>query len=216
MDRQQPDRGRGDFPFGDPTEGKFCWVTEFKDESMREFFEKFSELEQDQEVSIIPIMISSYGGEIDVLSAMRDIVKSAGKPVATIAFGKAMSAGAALLACGSPGLRFAARNTSIMIHEMSAGAEGKAEEIKNSAADIARTNKKFMRALASDMGMPYKSLMQELARRKNTDWFLTAHEAKKIGMVDHVGIPRIVSVPASVQIAVPEAVMRAQMKKQGK
>lgn len=189
---------------GDQSDSKYIWVTDFDDMSLEEFYEKFSELEQDSSVKIIVIFISSYGGETDVLAAMRDLIKSSSKPVSTIGLGKAMSCGASLLAAGSKGLRFASKNTSIMIHEISAGTEGKAEDIKQSAADIERQNKKFLKNLATDMGIPVQTIQKEFAKRKNADWTMTPVQAKALGLIDQIGVPRVVSRPEQVGISVTE------------
>lgn len=199
--------------------GKYIWVNEFNDASFRDFYEKFTELERDEETPIIMILISSYGGEVNVLTAMRDLIKSSDKPVSTIATGKAMSAGAALLAAGTPGLRCASRHTDIMIHEMSSGLYGKAEDIKNDAAAIQRSNQRLLKALADDMGVPLQKLKEELAKRKNTDWYLSSKEAKAWGLIDYVTMPRILTQGAKNMMLFPEVLMaqsKPAKKKPGK
>lgn len=174
---------------GDDT--KVIFVTEFDDEDLQAFYIKFMKLENDDTINFIPIVISSYGGYTDVLSAMRDIIKASTKPVATIAMGKAMSSGVALLASGTPGLRFATENTSIMIHEMSAGANGKASDITSDAQDVAVANRKFIKNLAKDMGKTFEVVRAELDRRRNANWYLTPSQAKQWGVIDHIGLPKL-------------------------
>ena len=176
---------------GDP----FVWVQEFDEEALRSFYQSFMELEQDPLVGVIPIVVSSYGGMLSTLVGMRDIMHSSTKPVATIGLGKAMSCGAALLAAGSKGLRFASPFTSIMIHEISAGVGGKNSDIQSDALNLARDNKTFFKNLAADMGVSQKQLEKILHDRRNTDWFLTAKEAQAVGIIDHVEVPRIVQMP---------------------
>jgi ATP-dependent Clp protease protease subunit len=169
----------------------FVWVTKFTDASLEDFFEQFMVLEADPVVSVIPIFISSYGGLIDTLAAMRDIIKSSSKPVATIALGKAMSCGACLLAAGTPGCRFVGPNTEIMVHELSSGAVGKCSDIEQTAEDLSRANKRLLTNLAEDTGHTYEEVSKLLKQRSNTDWVLTPKEAKQFGMIDIIGIPRL-------------------------
>jgi ATP-dependent Clp protease, protease subunit len=167
------------------------WVKEFDDVSLEEFFSLFIEMEGDPFVDIIPIVVSSYGGSLDNLLAMRDLIKGSKKAVSVTAIGKAMSAGSALLAAGTKGLRFVAPNTNIMIHEASGWARGKVEDVKADVERLQFQNEKFIQFLSEDMGKSIAWLKKELHKRKNADWFLTAEEAVKLGMADHVGVPRI-------------------------
>ena len=184
----------------DDIEKHYIWVTEFDDANLKTFYNSFMRLERDPAIEVVPIIISSYGGYCDVLSAMRDLIKSSPKPVATIATGKAMSCGVALTASGTKGMRFASEGARIMIHEISTGSWGKNADFQVTAEESKRLNKVFMSNLAEDMGKSYDWIMAELHKRKNTDWFLTPAQAKSIGVIDHVGIPRI-------NHTVPETVM---------
>lgn len=178
----------------------FIWVNEFNDDALIQFYKAFSALEQDTKQECIPIIISSYGGEVAVMLAMRDLIKSSPKPVATIALGKAMSAGASLLAAGSKGLRFASADSSIMIHEVSSGVFGKAAEIAESAAIISDLNKKLFNNLAKDCGQNQKKLLAKVHSKKNVDWTMSAKEAQELGLIDHIGIPRIASIAMPIQL----------------
>src|SRR6185436_15830041 len=92
-----------------------CVRGEIDDDRVKEFDEAICKcLRNGQE--IIPIIIDSYGGSVDSMNAMIDIIDSIEIPVATICLGKAMSAGAMLLACGDEGLRFASPTSRVMIH----------------------------------------------------------------------------------------------------
>jgi ATP-dependent Clp protease protease subunit len=172
-------------------DSKNIWVTEFDSDSTKRFYDQFTDLERDDEAVIIPIFINSYGGEVYSLTAMRDLIKSSMKPVATIGIGMAMSCGASLLASGTKGFRFAAPDLSILVHEVSSGNFGKASDIQESARVIKELNRKMFDNLAHDCGKTRKQLDTEIKRRNNADWTLTARMAKKWGMVDEIGIPRM-------------------------
>jgi ATP-dependent Clp protease protease subunit len=166
------------------------WVTHFDQESTQIFYDKFSKLENDPIIQVIPVFINSYGGEVHSLIAMRDIIKSSTKPVATVGLGMAMSCGAALLAAGTKGYRFAGINSQIMIHEVSASTQGKTSDMQNDVSNIHRLNQLFMSFLSADSKLKGSMIKKQLKSLDNGDWHLTAEDAKKLGLVDHVGVPR--------------------------
>jgi ATP-dependent Clp protease, protease subunit len=171
-------------------ESKCVWVTEFNSEAVIRFYEKFMKLEMDDEVRIIPVFINSYGGDVYALIAMRDMIKSSPKPVATIAVGMAMSCGASLLAAGSKDYRFASPDAQILIHQVFGIAPGKVADLIESAKVTADLNKTMFRNLAKDSGRTVEEFEKEIHKRKNVDWTLKASAAKRWGLIDHIGIPR--------------------------
>lgn len=171
-------------------DGNYVWVGDFDDHALREFYHKFTEMEANPAIQIIPIIISSYGGDISVMIAMRDLIKSCSKPVATIAIGKAMSAGAALLAAGHKGLRFAGSDTILMVHEVSSGVEGKTAEMFEKIRNTVYLNDLMFKNLSNDTGTPQAALLKPIRDRNNADWYFDAATAKKVGLIDIVGIPR--------------------------
>jgi ATP-dependent Clp protease protease subunit len=191
------------------TDSNLVWVKEFSDDALKSFYEEFMELEKTENVGVIPIVISSYGGEVSALLAMRDIIKSSHKPVSTIALGKAMSSGACLLAAGTKGLRYASPDTIIMIHEVSTGVVGKAADIKETAETVQMLNRKLLANLASDCGIPLSKLDAYMHSTKNADWNMTAQEAKKLGIVDKVAVPRIFNTPGHLMLGIPSGASQA-------
>lgn len=168
------------------------WVFSFEDAGLKKFAEHFLKLEADPSNDVIPIFISSYGGSVHNCLAMRDIIRSSNKKVATVAIGKAMSAGAALLAAGNKGMRFVSPDTTVMLHEVSSAAWGKNTDLQISGIETERLNNLFLTNLASDMGITLESLKKRFHDMKNADWFLSSKEAVKLGIADHVHIPRLV------------------------
>ena len=178
----------GNFDFSDK---QFIWVDKFDEDSTESFFQEFLTLEKNPAINIIPIFISSYGGEVFSLIAMRDLIKSSMKPVATIAIGKAMSCGVCLLAAGTKGCRFASADSMIMIHQISSRTGGKTSDIIEDAAMLAALNNKVFTNLAKDTGKPLKNIEKTINSKNNADWSLTVEEAKKWGIIDHIAIPRM-------------------------
>lgn len=169
------------------------WVVDFDEKSLQFFYEKFMRLENDPSVSVISILISSYGGDVTIMNAMRDLMKSSQKRICTVAMGKAMSAGITLLAAGTKGYRFATPNSSLMFHEISTLHHGKATELEYSAANTSQVNQQILKNFATDTNQTVKFLEDQIKSRKNTDWFLNPQEAVKCGIIDHIGIPRVIT-----------------------
>lgn len=171
------------------------WVTEFDTESAVVFYEHFMEWEANPTIDIIPIYISSFGGQVHSLIAKRDLIKTSAKPISTIAVGKAMSCGASLLASGTKGYRFASPDTRILIHQVSSGTWGKASDIKADAAQVQDLNEMMLRNLAEDTGNSVEKLKKEIKNRENADWVMTAEEALKWKLIDGIGVPRYIWSP---------------------
>lgn len=167
------------------------WVTDFDSESTARFYSKFMELERNDQIHMIPVFVNSYGGDVYALTAMRDLIKSSRKPVATIGVGMAMSCGASLLASGTKGFRFAAKDMHILIHQVSSLSLGKMSDIQESARVTKDLNKKMFDNLAADCGRKPGEFEKEIKKRLNVDWTLSAASAKRWGLVDQIGIPRV-------------------------
>lgn len=143
---------------------------------------------------IIPIVIDSFGGDVYSLLGMVDMIKGSDKKIATIATGKAMSAGAALLTCGDDGLRFASPNATIMLHDLSMGSCGKIEDVTADVNEGKRINKILFDLMENNCGLEKGTLLNMIREKYNgTDWFLNAKEAKKYKIVNYVKVPKFVT-----------------------
>lgn len=182
-------------------EGSFIWVDEFDGGALRHFCVKFMQLEQDPLVDVIPVYISSYGGDVNSMLAMRDIIKSSPKPVATIAIGKAMSAAACLLAAGTPGMRFAGNDTMFMIHSVSSGVGGKAAEMSEATKSTKHINNLLFGNLSKDTGIDAKDFLNHIRGLDNADWYFSVDVAKRINIIDEVCIPRCMTQPSKILLA---------------
>jgi ATP-dependent Clp protease, protease subunit len=176
-----------------PDESNYIYVTEFTDEALIHFYKDFT-ISHAGSNNIIPVMISSYGGSYHNLMAMLDIIKHSKKPVATVAMGKAMSAASLLLSSGTKGLRFAATNTDIMIHQVSSGEFGRVSDLTNDIKHTEKINENFLSILSKNCGKPVDFFKKEIKKAGNSDIYLTASQAKKIGLVDYVDMPLFIKI----------------------
>jgi len=163
-------------------------LTRFTDEAcekLHEVINKANDLGQD----VLPVIVDSYGGSVYTLLHVIDMLKGCGMPVATFVAGKAMSAGAILAGLGTPGLRFASPNATFMLHEVSSFSIGKVEEIKSDAEETDRLNKLIFNKLDENCGHERGHFLDLVHRKSHADWYLTAKEAKKHNLIDHIRVP---------------------------
>lgn len=142
--------------------------------------------------TILPIVIDSFGGDVYAFLSMLDVLKTCRLTVATIVEGKAMSCGAALFTCGTEGYRFMGPNATLMLHDVSwENGEGKAEEIRVGAKETDRLNKKMWRLMEKNIGQPSGYLSRMVQERGRTDWYMTAKEALRHNIANHLRIPSL-------------------------
>jgi len=130
----------------------------------------------------IKLYINSPGGSVTAGLAIYDTMQYVSCDVAVICVGMAASMAAVLLAAGAKGKRFALPNAEILLHQPMGGITGQATEIEIGARQILKIKDKINQILAGHTGKPLKSVEQDTDR----DFYLSAQEAKKYGVVDEV------------------------------
>jgi ATP-dependent Clp protease protease subunit len=167
---------------------KYIHVSDFTEDSGHRFLEDYTKcLNSGQD--LVPIVIDSYGGQVDALTLMIDLIKSSPIPCATICLGKAMSAGAILLSCGTPDLRFASPNSRIMVHNMSSLAFGKVHDIKVDTVEIERLQEQLFGIVDKNCKKKKNYFLNLLRKNNNSDLYLSPQEALKHGLIDHIKVP---------------------------
>jgi ATP-dependent Clp protease protease subunit len=169
---------------------KVIWVNEFDDSSAKQFATDMHQAHRTGQ-PIIPVVIDSYGGEVYSLLSMIAEIGASELPVATIVKGKAMSCGSFLAACGTPGHRYCDPEATYMVHEVSSMAWGKVEEVKADAAETNRLNKRLFRILAEKCGQSPTYFLNLVHEKNHADWYLSASQARKHNLVDHIRIPKM-------------------------
>lgn len=132
------------------------------------------------------LYINSPGGDLDAAYSIFDCMNYIKPDVATIAYGRAMSAGSLILAAGTNGKRYALPNANIMIHEFSTGYSGKHSE------NALKFNHDII--IYERMMKDYSILTgQELDKVKELmkhDAYMSAEEALNFGLIDKVQYKR--------------------------
>lgn len=139
-------------------------------------------LESEDPEKEIFMYINSPGGLVTAGMAIYDTMQYISAPVSTLCMGQAASMGALLLCAGEPGMRYALPNSRIMIHQPSAGFRGQATDIDIHAKEVLRQKERLTEIMAKHTGRS----VEEIAERTERDHFLSALEAKDLGLVDKV------------------------------
>lgn len=139
-------------------------------------------LEAEDPEKDIHLYINSPGGSITAGMAIYDAMQYVKPDVSTICVGLAASMGAFLLAAGKKGKRFALPNSEVMIHQPLGGAQGQASDIEIRAKRILRTRDRLNKLLSEFTGQP----LEKIERDTDRDYFMSAEEALKYGLIDQV------------------------------
>ncbi|MFH1402085.1 MAG: ATP-dependent Clp protease proteolytic subunit [Patescibacteria group bacterium] len=143
-------------------------------------------LESENSKKDISLYINSPGGSISATLAMMDTIKHIKPNVSTICVGMAASGGAWLLSSGAKGKRFALPNAEVMIHQPLGGVEGQATDIEISARHILALKERLGKILTANTKKPLAQIQKDLDR----DFWMTAEDAKKYGIVDKILEPK--------------------------
>lgn len=130
----------------------------------------------------IHLYINSPGGSVTAGLAIYDTMQFVTCDVTTYCMGMAASMGAVLLCAGTKGKRFALPNSDIMIHQVSGGAKGTASDVERSVEYMYKLKRRLNGILAHHTGKSAK----EVERDADRDYYMTAEEACKYGLVDEV------------------------------
>ncbi|NPA30890.1 MAG: ATP-dependent Clp protease proteolytic subunit [Chloroflexi bacterium] len=130
----------------------------------------------------IQMYINSPGGEIYAGLAIYDTMQMITNPISTVAVGVTASFGTVLLAAGTKGQRYALPHATIHMHQPLGGARGQATDIEIQAKEILRLKAQLNKILAHHTGQP----LEVIERDTDRDFYMSAHEAVKYGLVDQV------------------------------
>jgi ATP-dependent Clp protease protease subunit len=139
-------------------------------------------LEAENSDKDIFLYINSPGGYVSAGLGIFDTMNYIKPNVATICMGAASSMAAVLLAGGTPGKRSALPNSRVMIHQPLGGAEGQASDIKIQADEILRLRQRLNSILAKST----KQTIKKIEKDTDRNFFMSADEAKKYGIIDTI------------------------------
>lgn len=131
----------------------------------------------------IHLMINSGGGSVTAAWQICDIMDCIATPVFTIGVGTVASAALAIFINGQRGNRILSDKTSVMSHQYTWGIEGKYKDLVHTQEEFgniyARLEKHYTRNTKLSADFVRKKLLSD-------DCWLTAEQAKKLQLTDHV------------------------------
>ena len=130
----------------------------------------------------IHFYINSPGGSVSAGFAIYDTMQYIKCDVSTICIGLAASMGAFLLAGGTKGKRYALPNAEVMIHQPSAGTQGKVTDMEIDVEHFLKIKQRINKILADNTGKTPEQIKSDSER----DNWMTAEEAKEYGLIDKV------------------------------
>ena len=130
----------------------------------------------------ILMYINSPGGSFTALTAIYDTMQFVGPDIQTVCMGQAASAAAVLLAAGTPGKRFALKNSRILIHQPYSEGGGQGSDIEIQAREILRLREWLETTLSKHSNRSIEQVQKDIERDK----ILVADEALEYGLIDQV------------------------------
>lgn len=138
-----------------------------------------------EEERVLTLLINSPGGSVSDGLAIYDTINMLDCKVRTICVGMSASMGAFLLSSGSRGMRLALPNSEILIHQPLGGAQGQASDIIIAAKHIEHTRRRLNSILSMNTG----KTVRQIAKDTDRDNTMTAEEALRYGLIDHILVP---------------------------
>jgi ATP-dependent Clp protease protease subunit len=136
---------------------------------------------QDPNKDII-FYINSPGGSVYDAFAIYDTMQFVKCDIQTVGIGVQASAAAFLLSSGTKGKRLILPHGTVMIHQPSAGTRGKVSDMEIDLREGLRLKKMLNEIMARNTGQTLKKIESDMER----DYWMSADEAKKYGLVDKV------------------------------
>lgn len=135
----------------------------------------------DQNKDII-FYINSPGGSVYDAFAIYDTMQFVKSDIQTVGVGVQASAAAFLLSSGAKGKRLLLPHATVMIHQPSAGTKGRVSDMEIDLREGLRMKKLLNEIMAKNTGQSVKKIETDMER----DFWMSAEEAKKYGLVDKV------------------------------
>jgi ATP-dependent Clp protease protease subunit len=137
------------------------------------------------------LYINSPGGSVYDALAVYDTMQYVTNDIQTVGIGIQASGAAFLLSSGAKGKRYVLPNASVMIHQPGSSTRGKVTDMEIDLRETIRLKQRLNEIMAANTGQKIAKIKEDMER----DYWMTAPEAKKYGLVDDVisTLPKITS-----------------------
>jgi ATP-dependent Clp protease protease subunit len=137
---------------------------------------------EEGDMSPINLIVNSNGGDVYEMLGIIDYMQSLEVPVNTICRGRAFSAAAVILACGT-GTRMVSKHSCVMFHESSSFLEGiKMSDMTAYLANLKKIEKDVCELLANKSNQNAEWWSQQ----QKTDMFLSAEQLLQYKIIDQI------------------------------
>lgn len=130
----------------------------------------------------IYLYINSPGGSVYAGLGIYDTMQYITPDVSTICTGLAASMGAVLLTAGTDKKRSSLPHARIMIHQPMSGTQGQVSDMEIALKETTRVRDELYKILAHHTGKTF----DQISKDSDRDYWMSAEEAKKYGMIDEV------------------------------
>ncbi len=154
----------------------------FDDEMANGIVAQLLYLQSDNAEKDIYMYINSPGGNISSMYAIYDVMSYVSPDINTVGLGSVVSAGSFILAAGTKGKRTCLENTEVMIHELSGGIQGKANDMFKKMDYTKTLYEKMAKQYTIFTGQKLTKIKKDMHR----DHFLSATDALDYGLIDKV------------------------------
>ena len=135
-----------------------------------------------EENKVLTLYINSDGGDLTNAFAIVDIMRQSNYKIKTIGIGSIISAGFLIFACGEKGMRIISRNTSIMIHQYSAGILGKQHDLEAQYKELSLVKDRLVTTFREVTGLKDDVIKNKLM--PPSDVWMTPEELLKYNVAD--------------------------------
>lgn len=139
-------------------------------------------LESEDSEKDIFLYINSPGGLVTSGMSIYDTMMFVKPEINTVCIGQACSMAAVLITAGSPGKRYCLNNARIMIHQPLGKYSGQASDIEIHTREILNIKKQINKIIAYHT----KQSLEKIEKDTERDYFFSAHEAIKYGLIDDI------------------------------
>ncbi len=130
----------------------------------------------------IKLIIDSYGGMVYQCFGLLSVMENSKTPIHTIVTGAAMSCGFMMLISGHK--RFAHKLSTPLYHQVSSVAWGKLKDMEEDVDETKRLQALLEKITLEKTTIGSKKLKE--VYEKKQDWYMSADEALKLGVVDEI------------------------------
>jgi ATP-dependent Clp protease protease subunit len=157
-------------------------VGEVNECTAREVVVSLIEMQKDDSLKEITMILDSYGGEIDSMFAIVDMMEIIMPPVRTICLGKAMSAAAIIFLYGQKGRRFMTRHSRLMLHQISSLSNGTVSDIVIDTEEIRFLQEQVIQEISKRCKLKEKDIRNIIDRNA----YIRPEKAIEYGMCDGI------------------------------